>query len=276
MASVSPQSLNGGRDSAQYYVATLSGILLNAVEELPSTAMTDSAIFKAVIAGGQVQGRQPRGRAFTVRPRALHVFAANELPSISDTSSGFWRRMAVVPFEVAMERPRPDALAAFARERQGMLRWALDGAVRALARGRIAQPAASEKAAKDWRATAESVSAFLSECCGVDHAADAPVCTSGAAYKCYQTFCVGAGYKPVSMTAFGRRLANLLPGKKARGPNKTAGWRGLAITDPREWPVELDDRSVAALNFPPRGVVVATSAQIEAQAKGIRIVEGEG
>lgn len=269
VSAIPPQALtDSGR--GQYAVASLAGKLLNAVEELPAAAVRDSAAFKAVVSGGDVQGRHPYGRPFSVRPRALHVFATNELPGVGDTSTGFWRRLAVIPFEVPMEQPRGEALATFDRERAGMYGWALRGAQRALRRGRLILPEVSRRTTETWRNEGESVATFMNGCCLLDEGPE--VSASGGLYQLYRGFALAAGYRPVTLTAFGRRLSNLLPDRKTRDARNRVAYRGVSILPIEAWRVRPDERTYPVW---PQTVHCASKEKLAGAGHGLALVEAD-
>lgn len=76
----------------------LDGKLFNIGEETPTEAMADSTLFKNLTGGGEVSVRQLYKRPYIMRNKAKLIFACNELPAVSDTTHGFFRRLLIVPF----------------------------------------------------------------------------------------------------------------------------------------------------------------------------------
>lgn len=60
--------------------------------------MVEDGIIKSLVAGDPVPVRQIRREPFILYPQAKLWWSFNRLPTITDTSHGFWRRMRPIPF----------------------------------------------------------------------------------------------------------------------------------------------------------------------------------
>jgi P4 family phage/plasmid primase-like protien len=205
----------------EYWRATLAGKRLNTVSELPEQEIIRSESFKSIISGDAITGRNPTGRPFRFRPTAGHLFAANQLPKAQDPTDGFWRRLLVVAFTQRVAVEKQDSLLAekLLEERRGIVNWAIDGAQRALARGRLEEPASSRRAVADWRKSADSVALFVEEALSPE-----PDVTKGfgakALYDAFKDWAPANGYRPVSSQTFKQRLQALgFPVHKGRDRN---------------------------------------------------------
>lgn len=76
----------------------LDGKLFNVSEETPTNSMMDSTVFKALVAGGEVQARKLYCDAYSMKNNAKLIMACNELPSTKDLSHGMFRRLLIAPF----------------------------------------------------------------------------------------------------------------------------------------------------------------------------------
>lgn len=105
------------------------------------------------------------------------AWAANELPTINESSSAFYDR--VLQVETTRTFSREEAKAKFCGskpedwlvdqgELPGILAWALAGFERAMKRGHFERVARLEEAVSTWRASGDGVFAFLRECCEYD------------------------------------------------------------------------------------------------------------
>lgn len=208
-SAIAPQLWND-----QYRRARLVGVRLNVVSELPEQDILDSESFKAVVAGDSIDARPIREAPFEFRPIAGHLFAANRLPGTPDHSHGFWRRPLVVTFNRTFTPAEQDAglaEAIVATEVPGVVRWALQGAVRLMQRGRYLEPASSLEAVAAWRRTADPVALFIDECT-VPLPPAAPITEGVAAAQLYQGFrhwCVENGHRPMASNKFGQRMGLL-------------------------------------------------------------------
>jgi len=148
VASVSASKFGDDR-----HIVRLRGKLLNATDELSGSAIS-SDIFKAVITGSFVDGRDVYSSAIEFRPVAQHLFATNRLPKFQGgMDRGVRRRLLplmfnrVIPVEERIEdigmrigREEPDLLLAFA----------VAGAERLIQQRDFAIPRSSEQALQQW------------------------------------------------------------------------------------------------------------------------------
>jgi putative DNA primase/helicase len=149
----------------EYHRASLAGVRINVVAELPEREILDEASVKAVITGDPITGRHIREAPFTFTPIAGHVFAANTLPGVSDRSHGFWRRLMVVPFNRVFEEHEKDrGLKRWFVENElaGIVGWGLAGAADYLANG-LARPPSSTEATETWKREANPVAVWIDE-----------------------------------------------------------------------------------------------------------------
>jgi putative DNA primase/helicase len=220
-SAIAPQLWND-----QYRRARLVGVRLNVVSELPEQDILDSEAYKAVVSGDRIDARQIHKAPVDFRPIAGHLFAANRLPGTADHSAGFWRRPVIITFNRTFAPAEQDAGLAdaiVASEIPGVVRWALEGAVRLLQRGRYVEPASSVEAVAAWRRTADPVALFVDECT-VPLAPSAPIIEGVGAAKLYQGFkawCAENGHRVMASNKFGQRMKLLgKEGKHTAGGNR--------------------------------------------------------
>ena len=123
-----------GRD---YDRASLSGKLLNIVSELGKEKVIQGSIFKALCSHEDVTARFPYGRPFRFKPTARHCFACNEPPRTDDVDPAFERRILAIRMGRSLEpgEMQPDFLQRAQAELSGIVRWAMEGAIRVMRRG---------------------------------------------------------------------------------------------------------------------------------------------
>lgn len=205
-AAIPPQQLE-----SEYARAALSMALLNAVSEMPGKEIIASEPLKAAISGDLMQGRHPAGRLFFFRPRAAHLYSANNLPATADQSRGFWRRFIVLEFRRSFEfDPARDPNLKekiLAGELAGIAAWALRGAVRMLGRNRYNVPRSSAAALEKWRKSTDPVSQFVEECCT---ATDGPKTMGSLLFKTYLKWAERTNHKyTLNRNRFAERLEGL-------------------------------------------------------------------
>lgn len=208
IAAVPPQRMDD-----QPARAKLAGVRINVVSELPEAEILRSEGFKAFVGGDRVEARQVYREGFDYRPIAGHLFAANRLPLVRDTTEGFWRRWLVVPFRRRFTTASPGFEPDLARrvideELQGVAAWAVAGARRLRRRGGYAPPGACVQALEDWRHSADRVAAFVLECC--EDVSDREDWSSSAVlHRAFDTWAFENGGKKISQRLFGLRIQEL-------------------------------------------------------------------
>jgi len=187
------QTLANERDAvADFYCA-----LANVDDDLSSRKLGKGVgMFKKLIAGDKVRGRRLYEDAFEFGATGKHLYAANEVPDVSndvdDEDEAFWRRWLLVEFpnhypreerdpELRDEWTTDDALSA-------VLNWAIDGRRRLLGQGYFTGEYASAFEKRDrWRAWGDSIEEFISE--HVEHDEDADNVSTSYAYARYKAWC---------------------------------------------------------------------------------------
>lgn len=168
VASVPPQKLD-----QDYQLASLEGARLNAVAELPNTAITTGAAWKSVVAGDKVSARNPYEKVRTFAPTAAHLYGANALPPTRDHSRGFWSRFVLIDFPNLWGKgglpPDPHLRGRLLAELPGIAAWALRGAARLIAQGGYTAVPSSEALLTRWQRDADPVLRWLDEYTEPDH-----------------------------------------------------------------------------------------------------------
>lgn len=189
--------------------AGLDTALLNAVSELPERVITSSEGFKAAVTGEAMTRRRAYGREFTFRPRAGHLFAANRLPAVTDSSNGFWRRAIIIAFNRTFgptEREPGLAGEILRTEGPGVLTWAVEGARRAMARRGFVEPPSSVEIKATWRTSSNPVALWLEACCEVGSGWTEAM----PLYRHFREWSSQNGFALRSITSFGAELGRLV------------------------------------------------------------------
>jgi P4 family phage/plasmid primase-like protien len=93
---------------SEYSRQLLDGKLFNVSEETPTTAMSDSNLFKTLVTGGELQVRSPYKEPYYARSRAKLIFSCNDLPDAYENSYGFYRRFMIAEFKMKFTPQDPD------------------------------------------------------------------------------------------------------------------------------------------------------------------------
>jgi putative DNA primase/helicase len=129
---------------------------------------------------------------------------ANHLPIVRGTDNAIWNRLHPVPFDTTIPKDEQDKElpAKLAAEAEGILAWAVAGAIRWYSEG-LGKPSDVEQAGDAWRAQSDRLGRFISECCVIGDFAQAK---ARALYSAYRTWGEQAGEHAITETAFGSAL----------------------------------------------------------------------
>lgn len=172
----------------------------------------DSGRVKLLTGGGALVGRPPFGRREISFPQAHTLFLlTNAKPHVNADDYALWKRLHLVPFGIAFvdnpqapnERQKmPHMAEKLKAEASGILAWLVRGCLEWQRQG-LNPPAIVKAATDDYRDGEDLLLRFVEDCCEVHH--DGEV---GAAllYQEYKNWASAMSLKPMSGTAFGRKM----------------------------------------------------------------------
>lgn len=209
----------------------LNGKALNLCSELGTGKAITSDLFKAVITGDAVTGREVYAPALSFKPRAMHLFATNTLPGFSGgMDEGVIRRLTILEFNrtIPQEERIPRIGQRIALEDgDNLLAWAIEGASRVIQRGGLQKLESSRAAVREWTHSSDIVQAWLSERCAYVNCG--PVATRELHYD-FQAWAGLNGYNERTTpkaAAFSKRLIAASQGKveaiRANGQRALSG-----------------------------------------------------
>jgi phage/plasmid-associated DNA primase len=147
-------SIPAAKMGDQHFVVGLIGKHLNASDELSGADAIAGDVFKAVVTGEPVTGRDLYCPAITFRPIAQNVFATNALPSFKGgMDKGVQRRLLVISFNRTIPedgRVENIGLRIADEEADWLLKWAVAGASRVIRQRAFTIPPSSKIALRDW------------------------------------------------------------------------------------------------------------------------------
>jgi P4 family phage/plasmid primase-like protien len=213
--------------------AALFGARLVTSVEVDEGKRLAEVLVKQMTGGDPMVGRFMRQDFFEWMPTHKMLLAANHKPEIRGTDYAIWRRIHLVPFTVTIpEGERDEKLPAKLRaELPGILNWAIAGCLGWQQHG-LGVPTAVREATETYRAEQDLLADFIAEHCVLDPQA---YVTSAALYKAYAAWSDGSGVKPLSTTAFGRRL-NERGWTGARDTKGARTWQGIRLRGMDERP----------------------------------------
>lgn len=166
---VAPHSLLAARrrddHSARGDIAMLDGARLVSVNELPGGMQLDEQAVKSLAGREPISARPLYGEFFTFDPRFSVWVRTNHRPIIKGDDDGIWRRIVVVPFMQKFEGARrdPDLEAKLWAEREGILRWMVEGAAKYLASRNLALSPKILGEQRQYRRDSDLLGEFLAD-----------------------------------------------------------------------------------------------------------------
>jgi P4 family phage/plasmid primase-like protien len=154
----------------EYFLVQLAGSRLNVVGEVPDNKPIPAAIFKSVIGGDLITGRNPAGRPIAFKNGAAHLFMSNHPISSRDHSEAFFARWVMVHFlnsrlqsGLPLDPGLGDRIAS--QELPGIAHWAIQGAKRLLQNNGFSRTASHDRLMAKWRRSNSSVEEFIHDDC---------------------------------------------------------------------------------------------------------------
>ena len=150
-------------------LASVHGKRLIIAAEPSQGSRLDTSLIKSLTGGDQLSARRMREDLWSFTPEALIVLVSNELPLVRDTSEGIWRRIVVIPFSASFLGTARDPLLKekLLAEKEGILRWLVDGAVHYSKEG-LAPPPTVHAASANYRAEENVAARWLADCAVFD------------------------------------------------------------------------------------------------------------
>jgi hypothetical protein len=211
VASVSPSQFGN-----EYYTHRLTGVMINAADELPEQAIKSDR-FKQIITGEPVPARQIYQAAGEVRCTALHFYTCNELPLFSGgIDAGVLRRLSLIQFNRTIppeERIEDLGKRIAAEEADLLLVFAAEGLRRVLQQRDYTQPPSSAQVLAEYLEEADPVRGWCAQRLHIDPN-DNWKLSSAEAYADFTAWCHAQGIKDsfiVGNRAFGKRLLRTDP-----------------------------------------------------------------
>lgn len=214
--SLNPESVtgNGQRrgDQATPDLADLEGKRFVRVSEIPRGEMVKESLIKSLTGGEPIRVRRLHQDFFDLTPIFKAVMSGNDMPYITGTDFGIWRRLLIVPWEIqiseAERRPMADVLAEFEAERAGILNWLLDGLRMYFDEG-LEVPERVSNLTGGYKADMDPLQQFVDSCLEFVPPEDGKVqskVTGKDMYDAYKRWCEASGIKVFSNTYVGREL----------------------------------------------------------------------
>ena len=185
-------------------MARLRGVRLAVTAELDENQRMGEARVKDLTGADRIVARHLYREPIEFDPTHKLWIYGNHKPAIRGTDDGIWRRIRLVPFTVTIpsEEKDPRLTEKLARERDGILAWAVRGCLD-WQRDGLGLPGAVASATEAYRSESDRLAAFLEECCVVELCARVG---KSDLYAEYARWCEASGERPVSKRKLGQVL----------------------------------------------------------------------
>lgn len=163
-AQKAPAKLLFGKNvDVETLLARLAGARMVFIDETPRGGVNESRV-KELTGSNQITARFLYGRHFDFDMTAKIWISSNGLPTVSDSSEGFWRRLDLVPFDVTISKEEQvtDLGEILQGEYSGILNWALEGLKDYLEIGLGKAPRVTE-ASLEYRETEDIFGQFVED-----------------------------------------------------------------------------------------------------------------
>lgn len=149
----------------KFATSGLIGKRLNVCNEEESKYIKSDK-FKGLVTGDTTQAEYKFGRSFAFKPTTKYVFASNEFPTFDGINEGLKRRIKIIPFNRVFKNTEQDKDLSekLKAEMGGILRWAIQGAIRLQENNyNFSEPAQYIKATQDFVEGVSSSVKFFNE-----------------------------------------------------------------------------------------------------------------
>ena len=160
--------LNKNESTIPNDVARLKGARFVVTSELPKGKRLNENRVKDLTGGDKITARFLHKEFFEFRPTHKLWIYGNHKPVIHGNDEGIWRRIMLIPFlyTIPPEEQKPPSVlqAQFEAERNGILKWFIDGWVLYQQEG-LKPPETIKRATKEYREEEDVLVDFIDEMC---------------------------------------------------------------------------------------------------------------
>lgn len=226
-AAVSPADLG-----KQFTPFRLFGKTVNAAGDVGSEAIENLGMFKAIVAGDEIDADRKHKDGVLFRPRAFTLASFNVLPKVAQSDSAFWDRWLVLGFQKRFVRAgKPDN---YYRDRmpyderlmEGVLVAAVQGLQRLRERGGFDQDVFGP-AKTEWRKQVDAIAAFVDDHLVMDRSG---IVSGSRLYAHYKAVADDSGNRPKSIQQFYAALEGYLGTERPGRVERSGGSKGVAVT----------------------------------------------
>lgn len=182
--------------------------------ESEKNARLNIDLIKQISAGDGISPRAMFKENVHLTPHMKLLWITNHIPRLDWNDHAIERRFRLIPFTVIIpeEKRDKDLLSKLLEEREGVLKWLVDGAVSYYKDGIADIPEVMQEAMDHERFGGDSVKEFFTKMVVSSGNAN-NLYKSSRIYEVYRQFCKQIGVAPETVTHFGRRFFELCKAK---------------------------------------------------------------
>lgn len=186
-------------------VARLKGKRLVTSSEPNEGSRLDEGMIKQLTGEDMVTASYKGKHMFEYKPKYKLWIATNHKPYVRGTDEGIWRRIKIIPFLVTIPEDKvdPNLKAKLSTELQGILNWAIDGALKWQQEG-LKESQAVKEASNEFRQEMDTLQIFIDEMCVLEEGAEVQ---SSALYACYKSWASTNNEHVMTHNKFGREVS---------------------------------------------------------------------
>ena len=183
--------------------------LFNISSETPVRSLSDSSYFKILTSGDTYTAREIYKSPVVIHNNKTKIIlACNDLPETSDMSTGFARRLMIVPFEAYFSDDIADKNIGtkLASEMSGILNRVIEAYKRLVKNGGFTNSEIIKEQVREYQRGNNTLADWFDSCCEFDDMGDAYTKTDEA-YNSYVDYCKNLGKRNMpSKTKFSQEL----------------------------------------------------------------------
>lgn len=189
-------------------LARLAGARLVFASETDSGRKWAEARVKRITGGEPIPARFMHQNSFEFTPQFKLTILGNHAPTIDNLDDAMRRRFLIVPFTIKPAEPDLRLEEKLMAEAPGILRWAINGAVKWYA-GRLTRPAKVDQATQEYFAEQDIFASWVQEECDRSPGNSAMFEKTAILYSSWKDYCLRAGEPSGSQKDFNAKLRRL-------------------------------------------------------------------
>jgi len=212
-------------ETSRFNLPILNGKTLMVATEQPQSVISTTDIINRIISGETMLVEDKGEHPYEMTPKAKIIWAMNDLPSITSSNDGIYRRFQVIKVPSIQEKDRdPDFKSHIQLEAPAILNWAIEGLKRLRQRRKFQIPESLRLSNANYTQHKDVARQFVNACCDTDPGQQVQ---SQPLYEVYKRWCENNGYKPESMTKMASEWKRLgLTRSEIRGRRY---WKGIRL-----------------------------------------------